>query len=144
MMVSDFKPGKRGLNSQLRPVLRGGDGSHTLPNHVTGNGRSTQYSQWVIKPTRRTARNFLFHTNNSRPLLNIYIVFVTGEDDIARSDSRRYTDTYTDTPTDSDIDTNSDILTWTRTQIWTRSWTTVVDSVQENKSIEIIRKIFFL
>jgi hypothetical protein len=36
-----FKPGKRGLNSRLRPVLRGGTGSHTLPNHVTGNGKST-------------------------------------------------------------------------------------------------------
>jgi hypothetical protein len=36
------KPGKRGLNSQLRPVLRvGGTGSDTLPYHVTGNGRST-------------------------------------------------------------------------------------------------------
>jgi hypothetical protein len=48
--VSDFKPGKRGLNSQLRPVLRGvGNGSHTLPNHVTGNGRLTWHSRGVIK-----------------------------------------------------------------------------------------------
>ncbi len=70
MTVSDFKPGKRGLNSRLRPVLRGGNGSHTLPNHVTGNGRSTRYSRWVIKPTLRTARNFLCHTNSSTPLLN--------------------------------------------------------------------------
>jgi hypothetical protein len=38
-----FKPRKQGLNSRPRPVLRGGGGtgSHTLPNHVTGNGRST-------------------------------------------------------------------------------------------------------
>jgi hypothetical protein len=58
-MVSDFKPGKWGLNSRLRPVLRGGGtGSHTLPNHVTGNGRSTRHSWWVIKLTRRTAKNF--------------------------------------------------------------------------------------
>jgi hypothetical protein len=28
--VSDFKPRKQGLNSQLRPLLRGGVGSHTL------------------------------------------------------------------------------------------------------------------
>jgi hypothetical protein len=46
VMVSDFKPGKQGLNSRLKPILRvgGGVGSHTLPNHVTGNGRSTRYS----------------------------------------------------------------------------------------------------
>jgi hypothetical protein len=47
--VSEFKPGKQGLNSRLRPVLRG-NGSHTLPNHVTKNRRSTRYSRWVIKP----------------------------------------------------------------------------------------------
>jgi hypothetical protein len=50
--VYDFKPGKRGLNSRLRPVLRGGGGegigSHTLPNHVTGNRRSTRHSRRVI------------------------------------------------------------------------------------------------
>ncbi len=34
---------------------------------------------------------FFFHTNSSTPLLNIYIVFVTEEDDIARFDSRQYT-----------------------------------------------------
>ncbi len=56
-----IKPGKRGLNSRLKPILQGGGvGSHTLPNHVTGNGWSTRYSRWVIKPTRRTAKNFLF------------------------------------------------------------------------------------
>ncbi len=45
VMVSDFNPGKQGLNSRLRPYCEGGGvGSHTLPNHVTGNGRSTRYS----------------------------------------------------------------------------------------------------
>ncbi len=60
--VSEFKPGKRGLNSRPRPVLHGGggDGSHTLPNHVTGKGRSTRHSWRVIKPTRGTAKNFQF------------------------------------------------------------------------------------
>jgi hypothetical protein len=44
-----FKPGKPGLNSWLRPVLRGGgNGSHTLPNHETGNGRSTRHLRGVI------------------------------------------------------------------------------------------------
>jgi hypothetical protein len=44
--VSDFNPGKQGLNSRLMPILRGGGGagSHALPNHVTGNGRSTRCS----------------------------------------------------------------------------------------------------
>jgi hypothetical protein len=44
-----FKPEKRVLNSRLRPVLWGGwTGSHTLPNHVTGNGRSTRHTRRVI------------------------------------------------------------------------------------------------
>ncbi len=69
--VSDFKPGKWGLNSRLHACTAGeGNSSHTLPNHVTGNGRSTRHSRWVIKPTRRTARNFLSHINSSTPLLN--------------------------------------------------------------------------
>ncbi len=29
--------------------------------HSGGNGRSTQHSRWVIRPTRRTARNFIFY-----------------------------------------------------------------------------------
>ncbi len=72
LTVSDFKPGKRGLNSRLHACTAGGggNGSHTLPNQVTGNGRSTRHSRWVIKPTWRTARNFLSHTNSSTPLLN--------------------------------------------------------------------------
>jgi hypothetical protein len=58
------KPRKKGLNRRLRPVLRGGTGSHTLHNHVirkwtvnttTAKGHHTQ--------TRRPARNLLiFHT----------------------------------------------------------------------------------
>jgi hypothetical protein len=47
-----FKPGKRGLNSRFDLSAggggRGGAGSHTLPNHLTGNGRSTLYSRRVI------------------------------------------------------------------------------------------------
>ncbi len=70
--VSDFKAGKQGLNSRLRASTAGGggNGSHTVPYHVTGNGRSTRHSRWVIKPTRRTTRNFFSHTNSSTPLLN--------------------------------------------------------------------------
>jgi hypothetical protein len=41
--------------------------------------------------TRRTARNFLiFHTIAVRPLINRTLFIVTGEDDTARFDSRRY------------------------------------------------------
>jgi hypothetical protein len=40
-----FKPVEGGLNSPLACPAggggRGGAGSHTLPNHVTGNGQST-------------------------------------------------------------------------------------------------------
>ncbi len=89
--VSDFKPGKRGLNSRPMPYCRGGRvGSHTLPNHMTGNGRSTRYSWRVIRPTRRTARNFFSHKNSSTLYLNIYTVFVTGEDEYSRYNYRWY------------------------------------------------------
>ncbi len=89
--VSDLNPGKQRLNSRPRPYRGGGGvGSHKLPNHVTGNRRSTWYSWRVIRLTRRTATNFLSHMNSSTPYWNIYIVFVIGEDDIARYNSRRY------------------------------------------------------
>jgi hypothetical protein len=41
---------------------------------------------------RCTAKNFLtFHTVAVHPTINCTLFFVTGEDDIARFDSRRYT-----------------------------------------------------
>jgi hypothetical protein len=49
--------------------------------HVKGHHAETQC----------TARNFLiFHTIAVRPINNYTLLFVTGEDDIARFDSRRY------------------------------------------------------
>ncbi len=39
-----FKPGKRELNSPFTCPEWGGGSSHTLRNHVTGNGRSTRHS----------------------------------------------------------------------------------------------------
>jgi hypothetical protein len=54
-----IKPKKRGLNRRLKRILRGGAGSHTLPNHVIG--------KWTVNmtlvkgyhaQTRQTARNF--------------------------------------------------------------------------------------
>ncbi len=86
------KPGKRGLNSRLWPVLRGGGaGSHTLPNHVTWNGQSTRHSRWVI--TLRPGallEIFYFHTVALCPTIKCTLLFVTGEDNLARFDSRRY------------------------------------------------------
>ncbi len=52
--VSDFKPGKRGLNSRLMPVLRGEGGmvlTHYLITWLETDGHHAQ--------TQRTARNFL-------------------------------------------------------------------------------------
>jgi hypothetical protein len=91
-----IKPGKKGLNRRLRPVLRGGGtGSHTLLNHVT---RKQMVKMTFAKdhhaPTRRTARNFLmFHMAAVRLNENCTLLFLTGEDVIARFDSRRYSHT---------------------------------------------------
>jgi hypothetical protein len=68
-----FKPGKRGLNSPFTcPAGRGGS-SQTLPNHVTGNGRSTRHSQRVITlgPGALLEISFLF-LNSSTPLKSIH------------------------------------------------------------------------
>jgi hypothetical protein len=56
-----FKPGKRGLNSPFT-CHAGGGGSHTLPNHVTGNGRSTRHLRGVItlRPGALLEISFLF------------------------------------------------------------------------------------
>jgi hypothetical protein len=40
--------------------------------------------------TRRTARNFLFFSLTAVCQQDLYIIFVTGEDDIAGFDSQRY------------------------------------------------------
>ncbi len=90
-----FKPGKRGLNSPFTcPAGRGGskEGSHTLPNHMTGSGQSTQHSQRVLtlRPGALLEIYFLFIVSSTP--INLYINFVIGEDDTARFDSRRYDD----------------------------------------------------
>jgi hypothetical protein len=91
-----FKPGKQALNSPLTCPAGGGGraggaDSHTLPNQVTGNWRSTRHSRGVItlRPSALLEIYFLF-INSSSPKWNLYLIFVTGEDDIARFDSRRY------------------------------------------------------
>ncbi len=89
-----FKLGKRGLNSQLRPILRerGGNGSHTLPNHVTGNGWSTRHSRGVItlRPSALLEIFYFISHSSSTPNKNCTLLFLTGEDDIARFDSPQY------------------------------------------------------
>jgi hypothetical protein len=59
------KPGKKGLNRRLRPVLQGGGlaGSHTLPNHVTEKRMvNTTLAKGYHAQIRYTARNFLCFT----------------------------------------------------------------------------------
>ncbi len=56
-----FKPGKQGLNTQSAlTCTAGGAGSHTLPNHVTGNGRSTRHSRWIITLRPGALLNFFY------------------------------------------------------------------------------------
>jgi hypothetical protein len=71
-----FQPGKQGLNSPFTcPAggLRGGGGSHTLPNHVTGSGRSTRHSRRVItlRPGALLEIYFLF-IDSSTPIKSIH------------------------------------------------------------------------
>ncbi len=86
------KPGKKGLNRQLRPVLRGGTGSHTLPNHMIGKRTvNTTLTKGHHARTQRTAKIFLiFHTIAARPIKTVHFEFLTEEDDIARFDSWQY------------------------------------------------------
>ncbi len=53
--------------------MGGGGGSHTLPNHVTGSGRSTRNSQRVItlRPGALLEISFLF-LNSSTPIKSIH------------------------------------------------------------------------
>jgi hypothetical protein len=73
-----FKPGERGLNSPLTCPAggggeRGGCGSNTLPNHVTGNGRSTRHLRRVItlRPSALLEISFLFIVS-STPIKSIH------------------------------------------------------------------------
>jgi hypothetical protein len=67
-----FKSGKRGLNSPFTCPEWGGS-SHTLPNHVTGSGRSTRHSRRVItlRPGALLEISFLFF-NSSTPIKSIH------------------------------------------------------------------------
>jgi hypothetical protein len=71
-----FKPGKQGLNSPFTCPAGGGGrggGSHTLPNHVTGNGRSTRHSRRVItlRPGALLEISFLL-IDRSTPIKSIH------------------------------------------------------------------------
>jgi hypothetical protein len=73
------KPGKKGLNRRLRPILQGGGaGSHTLTNHVIGKRRdNTTLAKGHHAQTRRTARKFLlmFHTIAVRLIKTVHYYF---------------------------------------------------------------------
>ncbi len=73
------KPGKKGINRRLRPVL-GGTGSHTLPNYVTGKRTvNTTLAKGNHAQTRCTARNCLmFHTAAVRLTKTVHYYFLTG------------------------------------------------------------------
>ncbi len=89
-----FKPGKRGLNSRLRPILWGGSVlTHYLITWLEMDGQLGTRDGSSGRPGA-LLEMFFSYTNSSTPYLNIYIVFVTGEDDIARYNSRRYTHTW--------------------------------------------------
>ncbi len=73
-----IKPGKKGLNRRLRPVLRrGGTGSQTLPNHVTGKRMvNTTLAKGHRAQTQRTARNCLmFHMVAVRLIKTVHYYF---------------------------------------------------------------------
>jgi hypothetical protein len=67
------KPGIQGLNSPFTCPKWGGGSSHTLPNHVTGSGRSTRHSRRVItlRPGALLEISFLF-PNSSTPTKSIH------------------------------------------------------------------------
>jgi hypothetical protein len=83
----------RGLSRRLKPVLQGwGAGSHTLSNHVIRKRTvNTTLARGHHAQTRHTSRNFsnLLH-DSSMPNETVRYYFLTGEDDTARFDSRRY------------------------------------------------------
>ncbi len=87
------KPGKKGLNRRLRPVLRGGTSSHTLPNHVIGKRMvNTSLAKGHHAQTLCTASQFFLYVSHdsSMPNKNCTLLVLTGEDDIAKFDSWRY------------------------------------------------------
>ncbi len=79
------KPGKKGLNRRLRPVLRGGVGSHTLPNNVIGKQMvNMTLAKGHHAQTWLTARKFLMFLMIATHNENCTLLFLTWEDNIAR------------------------------------------------------------
>jgi hypothetical protein len=91
------KPRKTGLNMRLKSVLRGGGaGSHTSPNQVIRKWMvNMTLSKGHYAQTRHTARKYFnVSHDSSTPYKNLTLLFLTGEDDIARFDSRQYRDVW--------------------------------------------------
>jgi hypothetical protein len=90
--VSDFNPGKQGLNSRLRPCCKGGGVSvltHYLTTWLEMDGQLGTHDGSSGRPSALLKK--CFPTQIAvHPTKYKYIVFVTGEDDIARYNYRRY------------------------------------------------------
>ncbi len=90
--VSDFKPRKRGLNSRLRTSAAGGGGTvltHYLITWLEMDGQLDIREGLSSRPG--ALLEISVPTQIAIGLYWLYtLFFVTGEDDIARFDSRRY------------------------------------------------------
>jgi hypothetical protein len=76
---------KRVLNRELKPILRGGPGSHPTPNHVIGKWAvNTTLAKGHQAQTRSTARNFLIFSQDSSTPIHNTLFFLTGEDDYSK------------------------------------------------------------
>ncbi len=71
-----LKPGKKGLNRRLRAVLRGGTGSHTLPNHVIRKQTvNTTLAKGHHAQTQRTAKIFFMFYTIAVRLITVHYYF---------------------------------------------------------------------
>jgi hypothetical protein len=73
-----------------------GGGAQFSPNTRYGDGRSTQHSRWVIRPTWRTATNFIFYTNPCSTWYFTILFWDWGRRQIAGINSWQYTASYYD------------------------------------------------
>ncbi len=70
---------KRGINRRIKPILRGGAGSYTLPNHVIGKrmvNKTLVKAEGSSCSDPGTARNLLtFHTIAVRQIKTVNYYF---------------------------------------------------------------------
>jgi hypothetical protein len=75
--VSEGLAQKAGLIRRLKPILRGGAGSHPTPNHMIGKQMvNTTLAKGHHTPTQRTAQNFSFFSHaSSTPIHYTLLIF---------------------------------------------------------------------